>query len=112
LDPAIKNLREWVGLLFALFCVLDIAGLQYGLMLAQTAANHPNPIVGQIEAIIHGSRGAWHQIYVTPRQLFIFHGLLGAAALSLLAALSLIVVHGMRLVHAERRLAALTRRKR
>jgi hypothetical protein len=112
MDPAIKNLREWVVLLFTLFCVLDIAGVQYGLLLARTAAEHPNPLVGQIEAIIHGSRGAWHVAYVTPRQAHIFHGLLAAAGASLLASLSLIVWHGVRLVRANRRRTALTRGKR
>lgn len=112
MDPAIKNLREWVVLLFTLFCVLDIAGVQYGLVLARTAAEHPDPLVGQIDAIIRGSRGAWHVAYVTTRQAHIFHGLLGAAGLSLLASLSLIVGHGVRVVRANRRLATLTRRKR
>jgi hypothetical protein len=112
LNPAIKNLREWVFLLFALFCVLDIAGVQYGMILARTAAERPNPIVGQIEAIIHGSRGAWQHVYVTSRQIHIFHGLLAGAAASLLASLSLIVAHGVRIVRSERRLVALTRRKR
>jgi hypothetical protein len=112
LDPAIKNLREWVALLFGLFCVLDIAGVQYGLILARTAADHPNPVVGQIEAIIHGYRGAWQNLYVTPRQIHIFHGLLAGAAMSLLASLTLIIVHGVRVVRAERRRVVLTRRKR
>jgi hypothetical protein len=112
MDPAIKNLREWVVLLFSLFCVLDIAGVQYGLVLAQTAAEHPNPLVGQIDAIIHGSRGAWHVAYVTPRQAHIFHGLLAAAGLSLLAALSLVVGHGVRLVRTNRRRASRPRWKR
>ena len=112
MDPAIKNLREWVALLFGLFCVLDIAGLQYGLLLARTAADHPNPVVGQIETIIHGYRGASQHLYVTSRQIHVFNGLLAGAGISLLASLTLIVAHGVRLVRAERRLAALTRRKR
>ncbi len=112
MDSAIKNLREWVALLFVLFCVLDIAGLQYGMMLARTAAEHPDPDLGQIEAIVHGPRGAWQQVYVTTRQLHIFHGLLGAAAISLLASLSLVVAHGIWLVRSERRLVLLTRRRK
>lgn len=112
MDPAIKNLREWVGLLFALFCVLDLAGIQYGLALAQTAAEHPNPLVGQIQAMIQGSRGALHVGYVTSRQAHIFHGLLAGAFSSLLACLAVIVGHGIRVVRANRRLADLTRGKR
>ncbi len=112
MDPAIKNLREWIGLLFALFCVLDIAGVQYGFVLARTAVEHPNPVVGQIQAIIEGSRGALHVAYVTPHQAHIFHGLLAGACVSLLACLGVIVGHGVRLVRANRRLADLTHRKR
>ena len=89
MDPSVKNLREWVGLLFFLFCALDIAGVQYGMMLAADAPIHPNPIIGQIEAIVQGPRGAWYNVYITTRQLWIFHGLLGAAALSLFATLAL-----------------------
>jgi hypothetical protein len=111
-DPSVKNLREWVGLLFCLFCALDIAGLQYGVMLAQTAASQPNYETGQIAAMLGGTRGDSHQIFVTPRQLLILHGVLGAAALSLLISLSLIVLHGVRRVRDERRLEILTQRKR
>jgi hypothetical protein len=111
-DPSIKNLREWVGLLFCLFCALDIAGLQYGVMLAQTATSQPDYETGQIAAMLGGSRGDWHQIFVTPRQLMILHGVLAAAAVSLLTSLSLIVFHGMRRVRNERRLEILTQRKR
>ena len=70
------------------------------------------PVVGQIEAIIHGYRGAWQNLYVTPRQIHIFHGLLAGAAMSLLASLTLIIAHGVRVVRAERRRVVLTRRKR
>ncbi len=96
MDPAIKNLREWVVLLFGLFCVLDVAGVQYGLILARAAADHSNPIVGQIESIIHGYRGAWQHVSVTPRQIHIFQGFLAGAAMSLLASLALIVAYGVR----------------
>jgi hypothetical protein len=99
-DPSLKNLREWVALLFLLFCVLDIAGLQYGVTLAQGASLQPNPDAGQIASMVHGARGAWHNIYVTTRQILIFQGLLAGAALSLLATLSLIVAHGVRQVRA------------
>ncbi|MDB5397196.1 MAG: hypothetical protein JWM91_4702 [Rhodospirillales bacterium] len=112
MDPSVKNLREWVGLLFFLFCALDIAGVQYGMMLAEDAPLHPNPLIGQIEAIVQGPRGAWYNIYVTTRQLWIFHGLLAAAALSLLATLTLIVAHGVRHVRATRDAVNPYRRKR
>jgi hypothetical protein len=112
LDPSIKNLREWVGLLFCLFCALDIVGLQYGVTLAQTAASQPDYETGQIAALLGGGRGDWHQIFVTPRQLLILHAVLCAAALSLLTSLSLIVFHGMRRVRDERRLEILSQRKR
>lgn len=112
MDPSVKNLREWVVLLFFLFCALDIAGVQYGMMLAADAPLHPNPIIGQIEAIVRGPRGAWYNVYVTSRQLWVFHGLLAAAALSLFATLTLIVVHGVRQVRATRAAAGSGRRKR
>jgi hypothetical protein len=111
-DPSVKNLREWVGLLFFLFCALDIAGVQYGMMLAADAPIHPNPIIGQIEAIVQGPRGAWYNVYITTRQLWIFHGLLGAAALSLFATLALIVAHGVRRVRAARAAVDSHRRNR
>ena len=38
MDPSVKNLREWVLLLFVLFCVLSIAGVQYGSGLADGAS--------------------------------------------------------------------------
>jgi len=112
LDSAVKNLREWVALLFFLFCVLDIAGVQYGMMLAQNAPIHPNPVVGQIASILRGPKGAWYPVYITSRQLWVFHGLLAAAAVSLLATLGLIVVHGVRHILATPRSARPLRRKR
>ncbi len=112
MDSSVKNLREWVGLLFFLFCVLDIAGVQYGMMLAQDAPIHPNPVVGQIVSILRGPKNAWYPVYITSRQLWVFHGLLAGAALSLLATLSLIVVHGVRQVRAMPRSARSFRRKR
>jgi CDP-diglyceride synthetase len=112
LDSSVKNLREWVVLLFCLFCVLDIAGVQYGMMLAQDAPLQPNPVVGQIVSIVRGPRGAWYNVYVTEQQLWIFHALLAGAALSLFATLGLIVAHGMRRVHATRVAADLRHRKR
>jgi len=41
LDPSIKNLREWIVLLFCLFCALDIAAVQYGMMLSHSAVLQP-----------------------------------------------------------------------
>ena len=111
MDQSVKNLREWVALLFFLFCALDIAGLQYGMILAADAPIHPNPIIGQIEAIVRGPRGAWYNVYITTRQLWIFHGLLAAAALSLAATLGLIVAHGVRQVRATRTAVTSYRRK-
>jgi hypothetical protein len=104
MDPQLKNLREWVALLFFLFCALDIAGMQYGIKLAATAPSHPDPVVGQIVAVIRGSRGAWHTMYVTTRQESIFYGFLGAAAAALLATLGLIVAHGVLLIRAQKAL--------
>jgi hypothetical protein len=102
MDARIKNLREWIVLLFLLFCVLDVAALQYGMMMATTASAHPNPVVGQIVAMIHGSRGAWRDIYVTPRQVTVFYGFLGLAGAALLAALAMIVALGIERNHAIR----------
>jgi hypothetical protein len=96
-NPHIRNFREWVLLLFGLFCVLDIAALQYGMILAKIASPHPNPVAGQIAAIIQGSRGSWHDVYVTPHQMIVFHGVLGAAAASLAAMLGLMVALGVRI---------------
>ncbi len=112
MDSSVKNLREWVVLLFSLFCVLDIAGLQYGMMLVRDAPLEPNPVVGQIVSIVRGPRGAWYNVYVTQHQLWIFQGLLAAAALALFATLALIVAHGVRRVRATRSLDALRHRKR
>ena len=95
MDPRLKNLREWVALLFFLFCSLDIAGVQYGMKLAATAPSHPDPVLGQIVAMIHGTRGAWHAMYVTTRQEAVYYGFLGAAGAALLATLTLIVAHGV-----------------
>jgi hypothetical protein len=95
MDARIRNLREWIILLFVLFCAMDIAALQYGMMLATTAPAHPNPVVGQIVAIVHGSRGAWRDIYVTPRQVTVFYGFLGSAFAALLACLAMIVALGI-----------------
>jgi hypothetical protein len=96
LDQSLKNLREWVLLLFVLFCVLSIAGVQYGMTLAQGASSTPNPDLGQIVSIVQGPRGAWYNVYVTVRQYWILNVFLGGAALSLLASLGLIVAHGVR----------------
>lgn len=112
MNPSLKNLREWVVLLFLLFCVLDIAGVQYGMMLAQGASSHPNPVVGQIVSMVQGPRGAWYNVYVTARQIWIFHGLLAGAALSLLATLGLIVAHGVKQVRANHAPEVSPRRKR
>lgn len=112
MDSSLKNLREWVLLLFVLFCVLSIAGVQYGMSLAQGASPYPNPGDGQIVSIVQGSRGAWYNVYVTSRQFWILHGLLASSALSLLASLGLIVGHGVRQVRASQAHAVSPRRKR
>jgi len=96
MDPAVKNMRDWVLLLIALFCVLDIAGVQYAMSLAQTASWHPNLADGHVVRMFHGSRGALYPLYVTPRQITVLYGFLGAGAASLLGALGLIVGDGMR----------------
>ena len=59
MDASVKNLREWVGLLFALFCVLDIVGVQYGMMLSHTAALQPDYDTGRIAPMLSGGRGDW-----------------------------------------------------
>ncbi len=102
MDPSVKNLREWVGLLFALFCILDIAGLQYGVHLAQISPDHPDAAAGQIVALISGPRGAWGYVYVTPRQITMLYGVLSAAGLSLLMTLGVLIGHGMRQAIAAR----------
>ena len=112
MDPALKNLREWVALLFVLFLVLDIAGVQYGLHLARSSPVEPDPTLGEIIALIQGQRGGYYNVYVTPGQLSAYYGLLGAAGLSLLATLTLIVTHGIRHLRPERAAAAKRNRKR
>lgn len=101
MDPALKNLREWVALLFALFLVFDIAGLQYGLQLAQSSPVEPDTVLGAIKPLIEGQRGAYFNVYVTESQQVAYFGLLGAAGLSLLATLTVIVVHGIRQLRPE-----------
>lgn len=96
LDPALKNLREWVALLFALFLVLDLAGLQYRMQLDLSSPAEPNPALGAVWSLGQSS------IYVTAGQCWAYYGLLGAAGLSLLATLTLIVAHGIRRVRPER----------
>ena len=103
MDPKLKNLREWVMLLLALFVVLDIAGVQYGMQLAGSASSEPNELTGEIVTLIQGSHGANYHVYVTPQELWVCYGLLGGAGLALLSMLSLIVVHGMRRVRIDRR---------
>jgi hypothetical protein len=103
MDPSVKNLRDWVALLFSLFCVLDIAAVQYGMSLARTAPLHPEPLAGAIIAMIQGPRGAWYHVYVTQGQMTLLRTLLGGAALSLLATLGLIVGHGMRVARSGRK---------
>jgi hypothetical protein len=112
LDPALKNLREWVALLFILFLVLDIAGVQYGLHLARSSPVEPDPTLGEIAALIQGQRGAYHNVYVTPGQRLAYYGLLGAAGLSLLATLTVIVAHGIRQLRPERTAASKRDRRR
>ncbi len=96
MDPNLKNLREWVILQFALFCVLDVAGLQYGMILASNAPDHPQPVLGQIIEMSRGSRASWRHIYITSAQFATFYGLLSAGAAALLATLALVVGHGIR----------------
>jgi hypothetical protein len=64
--------------------------------LADGASAYANPDTGQIVSIIQGPRGAWYTVYITVREYWILNGLLGCAALSLLASLGLIVAHGVR----------------
>jgi hypothetical protein len=111
-NPGLKNLREWVLLLFVLFCVLSIAGVQYGMMLAAGASPYPNPDLGQVVSMTQGPRGAWYTVYVTAREYRILNAVLGVAALSLLASLGLIVGHGVRHLRASHAPAASSRRKR
>jgi hypothetical protein len=112
LDTSLKNLREWVLLLFVLFCVLSIAGVQYGMALAGGASPTPNPDVGQVVSIVQGPRGAWYNVYITVREYWTLNGLLAGAALSLLGSLGLIVAHGVRLARASHVPAVSPRRKR
>lgn len=102
MDPRVKNLREWVVLLFVLFCVLDIAGVQYGMHLVDISPDHPDAALGQIVALGHGPRNALSYVYVTERQILTFYGFLGASGASLLATLTLVVLNGIRQMQAER----------
>jgi hypothetical protein len=111
-DPSLKNLREWVLLLFVLFCVLSIAGVQYSMTLAHGAPQSPNPDLGQIMSIVQGPRGAWYNVYITEREFWILHGLLASAGLSLFASLGLIVANGVRQVRASQAPTRSPRRRR
>ena len=102
MDPALKNLRQWVVLLFALFLVLDVAGVQYGMMLAQSSPLEPDASLSQIAIMLNDLRGDVYNVYVMPHQLFAYYSLLTAAGLSLLATLSVIVGHGIHRLRAER----------
>ena len=99
---ALKNLREWALLLFALFIALDLGGVQYGLHLAATAPRAPDIATGHVAALVRGHRAARYFIYVTPHERFVLLTILAAAAIALLALLALIVVHGVELLRAER----------
>ena len=112
MDPALKNLREWVALLFVLFLVLDIAGFQYGMHLAGSSPIEPDPGSGATFAILQGQHGVYYSIYPTPAQLWSYFGLLSAAGLSLLATLTLIVAHGIRRLAPERAARARNRQRR
>jgi hypothetical protein len=103
MDPALKNLREWVVLLFLLFLALDIAAVEYGMQIARLSPDQPDLAAGNIAALIRGHRDARYFVYVTPRQLLAFFGLLAAAAVSLIAMLAVIVTHGVRRTRADRR---------
>ncbi len=102
MDPSVKNLREWVGLLFALFCALDIAAVQYGVNLIGMSPDHPEPALGRTVALIHGARRAWAYVYVTSLQMNVLHAFLGAAAASLFAMLGVVIADGMRQAIAQR----------
>ena len=103
MDPATKNLRDWVGLLFLLFLALDIAAVEYGMQIAHMSPDAPNLAAGQIAALIRGHRENRYFVYVRPDQWAIFFGLLTGAATSLIAMLAVIVVHGIRRTREERK---------
>jgi hypothetical protein len=90
-------------LLFALFCVLDIAGMQYGMRLVHTAPTHPEPRLGQIVEMVNRAGGLSSPVYITSVEAAVFYGLLGAGAAALLTTLGLIVAHGIRLTWVPRK---------
>jgi len=112
LDPAVRNLREWIGLLFVLFLVLDVAGVQYGMVLAHSSPQAPDASLRQIAVTLNDLRGDAYNVYVTPKQLFAYYGLLTAAGLSLLAVLTIIVGHGIHQLRIARRHAPAKRPRR
>ena len=95
MDPALKNLREWIGLLFLLFLALDVAGVQYGMVLAHSSPLEPDAFLRRIAVMLSDLRGDSYNVYVMPQQLFAYYGLLTASGLALLAALTIIVGHGI-----------------
>ena len=112
MDPAVKNLRDWVALLFVLFLALDVAGVQYGMSLARTAPLEPNLALNQIQIMLTDLRGDSYNVYLSPLQLFGYYGLLTAAGLSLLATLSVIVGHGIHQLRINRPPAVAKRSRR
>jgi hypothetical protein len=112
LDPAVKNLREWIALLFVLFLVLDMAGMQYGMSLAQSSPLDPDATLSQIPVTLTDLRGDSYNVYVLPTQLFGYYGLFTAAGLSLLAMLTVIVGHGIQQLRAARPRAVAKRTRR
>lgn len=112
MDPGLKNLRDWVLLLFVLFCVLDIAGVQYGMRLVENSPDHPEPALGQIVALVYGQRDDSGYVYITERQSLVFYGFLGASGVALMGSLGIVIAHGMRMAYAERRPARSRQRKR
>jgi len=98
LDPATKNLRQWVGLLFILFLVLDLAAVQYGSHLAQSSPLEPSASAGQVALSLKDIRGHAYTVYPTQPQRLVYYGLLVSTGLSLLATLALIVGHGIHLL--------------
>lgn len=97
MDPALKNLREWVLILALLFISFDLAGIEYGARLDASASSTPDLSTDRVAALVRSHRADRYFIYVTSKQRHIFIGLGCGAAGALLTLLGVIVVHGMRI---------------